>query len=178
MTKIQGTTTVSYIKGDISKVPADALITAINSGGMWFDGIDGVIQRCAGNLFHAQAEASMPLKHGQTVVARAKGIHRGQFANVVFVVDDLQGKLRMIVFAGLKAAADAGFTTVTLPAVRMGVMLGVVEKSPIEAATEIMSGIKMFVDQYPSALKSITLVIYNDPNSIQLLEKAGSYLLN
>lgn len=175
-----GTTNVQYVKGDISKISADALITAINSGGMWFGGIDGVIQRCAGDLFHAQAEMAMPLKHGQTLVARSNGRpHKGLFANVIFVVDDLKGKLRDIIFRGLKTAADAGFATVTLPTIRMGVMLGVVEKSPLEAAIEIVQGIKMFVNQYPSSsLRSITLVVYNDPNAVRLLEEASQRLIN
>ncbi|MFA5020926.1 MAG: hypothetical protein WC517_02615 [Patescibacteria group bacterium] len=163
---------VEVKSGDISKFEAEALITAINSGGMWFGGIDGVIQRsCEGNIFHSQAEAAMPLKHGDTVVANSIGLPRkNTFQNVIFVVDDLEGPLHQIVFNGLVAAAKAGFTSVTLPMIRMGVMLGAVEKSVQEAIYEMSKGITKFMDDYPeSNLGVATFVVYNDePLRMQL----------
>jgi len=111
---------VTVAFGNIAQKKTDALITAINSGGMWFGGIDGVIQGVAGNAFHAQAAKAMPLKHGQAIVANGKGVaHGGSFSNVIFVVDDLKGPLREIVNNGLEAAANAGFKSVTLPTIRM-----------------------------------------------------------
>lgn len=72
------------IEGDVSKVQADALITAINSGGMWFGGIDGVINRSAGNLFHSQAAKAMPLHHGQVIDAKGGITNQAAFTNVVY----------------------------------------------------------------------------------------------
>lgn len=164
---------VTVVSGDISKVKADALITAINSGGVWFGGIDGVIGRVAGNLFHSQAGNKMPLRDGQTVVAYGNINNRGAFANVVFVVDDLERPLHEIVYDGLKAASVAGFTTVTLPTVRMGVMLGVVEKSTEQAVQEMAKGVKRFLDDYSAtSIKSITFVVYSDQKTQTLLENA------
>jgi len=164
---------VSIIAGDISRVKADAIITAINSGGMWFGGIDGVIQRMAGNLFHQQA-AAMTLTDGQTIVALSNGrAHKGAFTNVVFVVDDLKRPLHQIVFNGLKAASDAGFKSVSLPTIRMGVMLGAVEKSVDEAVGEMAKGVNMFLCKNPdTALENIAFVVYNDQNIQLLLQKA------
>jgi len=125
--------TIRVMSGDIARVPADALITAINSGGVWFGGIDAVIQRNAGSHFHEQALKAMPLRHGQTVIASGSDEQRDAFKNVVFVVDDLKGPLSDTIYAGLKAASDAGFTSVTLPTIRMGLALGRVEKSVDEA---------------------------------------------
>ncbi|MBI2062436.1 MAG: hypothetical protein HYT64_01985 [Candidatus Yanofskybacteria bacterium] len=82
----------------------------------------------------------MPLLDGQTVVAFRKGrAHDGAFVNVVFVVDDLKRPLHQVIYDGLRAASDAGFKSVSLPPVRMGVMLGVVEKSVNEAVAEMFS---------------------------------------
>jgi O-acetyl-ADP-ribose deacetylase (regulator of RNase III) len=149
--------------GDISQVKADALITAINSGGMWFGGIDGVIQRSAGSMFHQQAQNALPLQHGQTVVAKGDAQHDGAFKNVVFVIDDLEGRLADVVYNGLKAASDAGFTSVTLPTIRMGVMLGAVEKSVDEAVDEMAEGVRRFKADYTdSALSDIKFVVYGD----------------
>lgn len=167
-------TSVTVVSGDITRTKADALITAINSGGMWFGGIDGVINRAAGNLFHQQAANAMPLRDGQTVVARSSGrAHDGAFANVVFVVDDLKRPLQKIIYNGLKAASDTGFKSVSLPTIRMGVMLGVVEKSVNEAVSEMTKGVRKFLGENPdTTLKSITFVVYNDPKTQSLLQKA------
>ncbi|MDP1688581.1 MAG: macro domain-containing protein [bacterium] len=151
---------------------ADALIAAINSGGMWFGGIDGVINRAAGNLFHLQATNARPLKDGKTVVAKSNGhAHDGAFANVVFVVDDLQRSLAEVVYAGLKAASDAGFKSVTVPTIRMGVMRGAVEKSLDEAAVGMGVGVRSFIKKNPgTSIQTITFVVYNDKKIQSLLE--------
>ena len=109
---------------------SSAIITAINSGGAWFGGIDGAIQNVAGNMFHAQAAANMPLTDLQTIVAEGHSNgHQGRFDNVVFVVDDLQSPLEDVVYEGLKAAHKQKYPVVSLPTIRMGVMLGAVEQT-------------------------------------------------
>ncbi len=166
-------TIVSVVSGDISQTKADALITAINSGGMWFGGIDGVIGRTAGNLFHQQAQNAMPLKDGKTVVARSNGsAHNGAFANVVFVVDDLKLPLHEIVYNGPLSASDAHFKSVSLPTIRMGVMLGVMEKTINEAVAEMAKGVRKFLAENSETLDNITFVVYNDHETKALLEKA------
>lgn len=167
---------VSVKSGDIARENADALITAINSGGMWFGGIDGVIQRNAGNLFHAQAGSAMPLKHGQTVVAKGNDTAKTAFKNVVFVVDDLEGPLRDIVFNGLVTADAQGFKSVSIPTIRMGVMLGAVEKSLDEAISEIGEGVRRFLARNASpSLKQITFVVYNDVQTEEALKSKLSF---
>jgi O-acetyl-ADP-ribose deacetylase (regulator of RNase III) len=160
---------------DITQTHADALITAINSGGMWFGGIDGAIQRVAGNLFHDQATAALPLSHGATVLAKGNSQSRGKFQNVVFVIDDLTGPLSQIITNGLNAASKAGLQSVVLPTIRMGVMLGVVEKSKEEAVSEMVSGVARFFEENPeTSVTSITFVVYIDPETEDLLKKALS----
>ena len=165
---------VSVVSGDIARVNVDALITAINSGGMWFGGIDRVINRVAGDFFHSQAMAAMPLHDGQTIVALKQGrAHGGAFVNVVFVVDDLWRPLYEVVYNGLKAASDAGFKSVSLPTIRMGVMLGVVEKSTVEAVEEMAKGVTKFLaENTNTSLKSIIFVVYNDKMIQFVLETA------
>lgn len=167
-------TRVSVVSGDIARVDSDALVTAINSVGMWFGGIDGVISRVAGSLFHAQAGGAMPLKDGQTVIARSNGHdHDGAFKNVVFVVDDLQQPLRQVIYNGLKTASEAGFAKVSLPTIRMGVMLGEVEKSLDEAVSEMATGIRKFLTDYPKTpVQDIIFVVYNDQRTQSLLNSA------
>lgn len=165
----------NVVPGDISQVKADALITAINSGGMWAGGIDGVIGRNAGTLFHSQAAEKLPLTQGQTVNAKGGPSNRASFSNVVFVIDDLQGPLSDVIFNGLMAADEAGYKSVTLPAIRMGVMRGVVEKTIPEAVRQILDGIQRFdrKDDFKPTLQEITFVIYGDEEVTQELFKVA-----
>ena len=165
---------VSVVGGDIGKQKVDALITAINSGGMWWGGIDGVIQRLAGNHFHEQATAAMPLSHEKIIVARGGDYqHNGKFQNVVFVVDDLEGPLHSIVYKGLSSAAEAGFKVVALPTIRMGVMLGAVEKTREEAVVEMALGVKAYTEKYSDEpIDEIIFVVYGDSALENLLTNA------
>ena len=163
----------SLTKGDIAQVPAEALITAINSGGMWFGGIDGVIMRLAGQTYHNQAAAKSPLKHLDTIIARQKAPHRGLFADVVFIVDDLKTPLSTVVKTALQAAADAGYNVVSLPAIRTGVMLGVVEKDAQTAVGELLKGLQDFYDANPNTgLTTIKFVLYDGGAVLDHMQKA------
>jgi len=151
---------VQVVGGDIARQDTDAIMTAINSAGAWFGGIDGVIQRAAGNHFHKQAASASPLEDGQTVVA--KGKPGCSIKNVVFVVDDLQRPLSEIVQAGLIAADEAGYRSVAVPTIRMGVMLGQVEKTDDEAYDQMHQGVQNFLSSGPECLEEIRFVVYDD----------------
>ncbi len=163
---------VSVTSGDIGRVKSDAIITAINSSGMWFGGIDGVILRYASDIFHRQAVVALPLTQGQTVVAKGNDQNKASFANVVFVIDDLQGELSDVIFNGLMAASSSSFSEVTIPTIRMGVMLGAVEKTPAEAIAQMIEGVRRFIASHGSttSLTKIVFVVYNDQNTQDLLD--------
>ena len=163
---------LNVIKGNITQIPTDAIMTAINSGGLWFGGIDEAIQRVAGDHYHAQAHAAMPLSNLQTIIAKgSRENHRGNFDDVVFVVDDLESPVNSVIYNGLEAASKEGYEKILLPAVRMGVMAGVFEKDVKETVTKIAEGVKTFIGNYDSLtrLKDITFVIYNVPMAIKQL---------
>lgn len=162
----------SVVGGDIAKVKADAVVSPINSFGDWRGGLDGVIYRNAGEQFHAQAAAAMPLVEGQTVIAAKTLEHKAAFDNVVFVVDDLNKPLREVVLSGLKAAEAAGYKTVSLPAMRTGVMLGAVEKTLQQTVDEMAAGVKAFRALGPKSLKDINFVVYNNDELLAKLTAA------
>lgn len=153
---------IQVISGNLSAIKADVLITAINSGGMWFGAIDRLIQSVAGGLFHNQASQEK-LNDGQAYFTPGNITNQGSFTNVIFVVDDLKKNLHQIILAGLKEAEKQGLKSVTLPTIRMGVMLGVVEKSEDEALEEMARAIRLFESSRPSSVKTITFVVYQNP---------------
>lgn len=157
--------TVRIISGDISRIDADALITAINSKQWWSGNIDRVIMKKAEYHFHQQA-SECDLQDGKAIVAWGSQDETisGSFRNVVFVVDDLKRPLYEIVRTGLEAAADAGFKKVSLPTIRMGTMLGRVEKTTEEAVQEMIKGVEEFFNANAnSSLKEVTFVVFADP---------------
>ena len=149
---------------------------------MWFGGVDGAIQRVAGNQYHAQAAQAMPLSDLQTVVARGDASkHRGKFNDVVFVVDDLQSSLDKVVYTGLETAHQEGYGQLLIPAIRMGVMAGAVERTPEETIAKLVQGIKSFMLQYgtQTKLENLTFVFYRDSNTAgQLTTGLGKVSLN
>lgn len=175
-----GNTGLYVVQGDITQIPSDAIMTAINSGGLWFGGIDGAIQRVAGNRYHTQAAKAMPLHNLQTIVAKGSASsHQGKFNNVVFVVDDLKSSLDKVVYKGLEAAHQEGYGKLLIPAIRMGVMAGAVEKTPEETVVKLGQGIEKFMHQYgkQARLENLTFVVYRDPNTAGQLIK-GLYSVN
>lgn len=158
--------------GDITRMPAQALISNINSEGMWWGGIDGAIQGVAGNQFHTQAAQVLErsgLQEGQTVHARAQQPHKGAFGDVVFVVDDGRKPLREIVLEGLRAADRAGMQSVSLPAMRTGVMAG--PAGPGAALREMAAGIKQFQSENPASVRDIQVAVYKDAGMARALQE-------
>jgi O-acetyl-ADP-ribose deacetylase (regulator of RNase III) len=167
--------TISLVKGDIATVPAQAMITSVNAQGMWWGAIDNVINRACGtddtdNQFHNQIR-SFAERHGgrllqnDVIVAKKKQSHTGRFQDVIFVIDFPSGPLRKVISSGLQAGGEAGYNTVSLPAIRTNVMLGVVEKDAREAVGELLTGITEYFQANPdSSLNHVIFVIY-DANS-------------
>ncbi len=162
-------TTIVIHEGDISFVPADVLITAIDSSGMWFGEIDDAIKHSAGTMFHAQASVAMPLHDGQAVVARKSGSHNGMWEDVVFVVDDFEHPLSQIVRTALETASRNRYRSASLPAIRTGVTLGVVERNAKAAVDEILCGLYAFLKNNPqTSLCEIHFVICSNPEVLCL----------
>lgn len=156
--------------GDISSVSADVLITAVNSGGMWFGGIDGVIKRAAGNMFHGQL-AHQSLEEGKAIYTPAPAGHDGSFGDVIFVIDDLHQPLHRIVLAGLSCAEQEKLSFVSLPVLRTGIMAGQYEATVEEALDQTVEAIRMFEDMQPSCVRRIQIVVFESPEIEEYLTK-------
>ena len=166
---------VSVIRGDITRIAGDAVMTLINSRkNNWHGGVDMAIKRVAGELYHEQAAREADrggLRDGQVVIASGSAQqHRGAFDQVVFVIDDLARPLGDLVVVGLVAAAADGIRRIALPAMRTGVMLGRYEPTVLDAAREMHRGIGQFFSQGGPAM-AITIVVYQDPLAQEALQQ-------
>ena len=162
-------TTVNVISGDITKVTSSALITAINPEGMWFGGVDKAIYRSSDDMFHDQASAAMPLRDGQIIFAPKTGEHGGKFDSVLFVVDSLATPIYDLLMPVFKEADRLALSSISVPTVRTGVMLGVCE-SKDEAIGSLAETIADFVMHKPVNIQEINVVVYNSPADLQQLQ--------
>lgn len=162
--------------GDIASVKSDVLVTAVNSGGMWFGGIDEVIRCAAGNMFHGQL-THQRLEDGKAIYTPAPAGHDGNFKDVVFVVDDCRQPLHKVVLAGLSCAEQEKLSFVSLPTLRTGVMSGMYEKTLEEALDQTAEAIRLFEDMQPDYVRRIQIVVFRNPEAEQYLTKKLSEVL-
>ena len=160
-----GNCKIVVVEGDITKIDANAIITPINSNGDWDGGVDNAIFDVARNHFHDQVRGKV-IQDLEVVFARGKRnmpLNRGNFDNVIFVIDDLKSSLSSVVESGLSSADYHSMEEVLLPAMRTGVVLGQIESSMDEVADQITAGIQRhFVEISDSIIAKITIVIYNN----------------
>ena len=163
-------TKVTVVDGDITQIKSDGLVTAINSGGLWFGGVDSAIQRVSGKMFHKQASEAMPLRDGQVVFAPAKLLHNGRFDSVIFVVDDLEQPVGSLVRAALEEADAQLLATISIPSLRTGVMAGMRE-TRAEALEGLAIAVSEFVNTKPRHVEQITVVVHENEGDRTLLER-------
>jgi O-acetyl-ADP-ribose deacetylase (regulator of RNase III) len=104
-----------------------------------------------------------------TLVVKGQRPHGGAFRNVVFVVDDVRLPLYDILTAALKAADDAGLASLTIPAMRMGAMMGI-GGPPEEKIADMAHAVRDF-QRVAGNVRSIIFVIYGDPITTEALQR-------
>jgi O-acetyl-ADP-ribose deacetylase (regulator of RNase III) len=162
--------TINILQGDITKIPTQAIATLINSGKMWFGGADGAIMRVAGNAYHDVPNRRV-LKDGDVIVAKFQRMHQGKFNDVIFVVDDLKRPLGELVEVALDAAYNGGYTSISFPAMRTGVMAGAYEPTARDAAMQMVAGMKRSIERHQQPI-TVNIVVYSDVVVMELLESA------
>jgi len=174
LTKRIGNTDICVVEGDITKIPADAIITSLSPDALFWDWpIDKVIRKVAGEHYHDQVKKK--LFDLRTIVAkREKQKHLGKFDDVVFVIDELKSSLDKIIYAGLETANQQGYPRVLLPPIRIKQILAV-EKTPEETILRMRDGVYSFMNKYSdkTKLENITFVIYED---CETAERLSSFL--
>ena len=165
---------VEIVSADVSKVKSDALICGVQLAGLCHGGINAMIGRVGGDGFHRQVDAAKPLRDGQTLVARGDRKNTGLFQNVVFFADNMRLPLRELVFNSLKAADEAGFQSVSLPAARTGYYYGLLEKTYEELVAETIKGVDAFLKAGRKNVENISIVVHNNPRLLSLFKAVQS----
>lgn len=162
---------LQVLKGDISKVGADAVMTTVQEKHLCHGGVNSVVER-SNPCFFEQLQKAPELADAEALLARSDG--KGPIDAVLFVKDQNEKPLNEIVYAGLKAADQAGLEHIAVPAMRAGSVFGAVESSYRQIALEVRKGVERFMAEARTALKTISLVVYNDDGLADKLHHAFS----
>lgn len=165
-----GDATLSFVEGDITKIPADAIVNAANSCLIGGGGVDGAIHRAGGPSIMRELDAMRPAigrcETGQAVVTGAGNLPARWVVHAVGPVyrDGKYGESELLASCyrvSLALAAEKGATTITFPSISTGVYgYPVVEAAAIavdtvvevlrrpgcviERATFVLFGVKAF----------------------------------
>lgn len=161
---------ITVIDGNIGEVSSDALITTVNSSGLWIGAIDGVITHYTGNSAHSILASE--LRHLHENSALNVPVDGAAFKNVIFVIDELNYDLWVPIYNALDVAEFAKHKVVTIPTIRYGVMSGIREKTKEEYLAQFAKGIHEWLqDNDNPYLKEIVVVVYNNNEMKESLEK-------
>lgn len=162
---------ITVQNGNIGEIASDALITTVNSSGLWFGAIDGIIQRYTTNNPHSVLASKLQhMSDSSAISVLAEG---SAFKHVVFVIDDLEHDLWVPIYNALDVSEFTKHKVVTIPTVRHGVMLGIREKNDDEYVMQFVKGIREWIqDNDNPYLKEIKIIVYNNQNMLTKMIEA------
>lgn len=124
-----GNAAIELVEGDITKLRADALVTAANSGLRGGGGVDGAIHRAAGPRLLEACRAIGGCPTGSAVITPAFDLEAGGARHIIHAVGPIwnggtkgeEALLRGAYRTSLEVAAKAGCASVAFPSISTGV---------------------------------------------------------
>lgn len=159
--------TLALVQGDITRIPADAIVNAANSRLAGGGGVDGAIHRAGGPEIMADLERRYgPLETrwcptGSAVLTIAGRLPARWVIHAVGPVwrGGRAGEAEQLASAyatSLRLADEAGAQTVTLPAISTGVY-----GYPLAEGAEVAVGVVADALRTATSLKCVTLVLFS-----------------
>ena len=171
-----GKATLSFIKGDITQVAADAIVNAANSALAGGGGVDGAIHRAGGPSIMAELDAIRPkigrCETGQAVVTGAGRLPAQYVIHAVGPVyrDGTHGEADLLASCyrtSLKLAEEKGARSVSFPSISTGVY-----GYPMAEAAELAIGtVAEFLNNPGCSIEQATFVLFgSDAFQIHIAE--------
>jgi len=159
-------TIIELIRGDITKITADAIVNAANSSLAGGGGVDGAIHRAAGRVIAEQCRKIVKkqggCKTGEAVYTDAGNLDAKYIIHTVGPIyrgaasDETQ--LSSAYTNSLMLAKKLGARTIAFPSISTGIY-----RFPIKKASLIaLKAIKRFVEENRETFKKITLVLFSE----------------
>jgi O-acetyl-ADP-ribose deacetylase (regulator of RNase III) len=159
-----GRSEIHLMTGDITKVPADAIVNAANSAFSFGGGVDGALRRAGGNELPGEMCRRYPMGT-PTGTAVSTGAYDLPARWVIHAVGPVwnqggQGKLDLLASAYASALREAdalGARTLTMPAVSAGTF-----GFPIDAAADVALRTVIAHLQGETGIERVTFVLRGD----------------
>ena len=170
--------TLELVQGDITQVPADAIVNAANSALVGGGGVDGAIHRVGGPSIMAELDKiRLEIGHCPTGDAVVTGAGKLPATHVIHAVgpiyrDGTRGEPDLLASCyrtSLQLAQAQGAETVSFPSISTGVY-----GYPIAEAAEV--AVRTVVDrlrQHDCAIKRVIFVLFGPPAYEAHLRAAG-----
>ena len=104
---------IRVVEGEVTAIKTDAVVAVINPK-KCVGKLHEQIKSRSGNLFHALAEAEMPLRSGQVLYVEALIPHGGLNKSVIFVADESKSVYKVVSLA-LAASTKYKVASVCIP---------------------------------------------------------------
>jgi O-acetyl-ADP-ribose deacetylase (regulator of RNase III) len=158
---------ISLVRGDITRVPVDAIVNAANSALHGGSGVDGAIHRVGGPAIMADLERRYgPDRHcptGSAVVSAAGDLPARVVIHAVGPVwrgggAGEAGHLASAYRTSLDLARAEGARTVSIPAISCGIYGYPID----EAAAIAVSTVRTWLDDEPGSVEEVTFVLFSE----------------
>ena len=165
---IQSTSKIEIIKGDLTKIPADAVVNAANTSLLGGGGVDGAIHRAGGKEILEECRKIVAreggCKVGEAVITTAGQLPAKYVIHTVGPVwnngtQHEEEKLVQCYTRSLELAAEYGCRTVAFPAISTGVYGFPKDKAAkiaVQTVARFMEG--------QSGIEKVMLVSFDDEN--------------
>ncbi|QAR33095.1 macro domain-containing protein [Geovibrio thiophilus] len=165
--------TLGLIKGDITETDTDAIVNAANTNLKLGTGVAGAIKAKGGESIQKECDAIGYCPLGSAVITGGGDLKVKFVIHAVgprYGIDPAPDKnLYGAVFSSLMTAETKGLTSISLPAISMGIN-GFPED---EAAGIIIKAITDFAEHSPETLKKIVICLFSDKD-LAIFEKAAA----
>lgn len=151
------------IKGDITKLPVDAIVNAANHSLLGGGGVDGAIHRAAGRELFEECKTLNGCKTGEAKITRG---YKLPAKHVIHTVGPIYGRekgreaelLASCYKSSLRLAADHNLKTIAFPNISTGVY-----GYPIEEAAKVaIAEVKKFLEDEKHGIEKIYFVSFSD----------------
>jgi O-acetyl-ADP-ribose deacetylase (regulator of RNase III) len=167
---------IRLVRGDITRIPVDAIVNAANSGLRGGGGVDGAIHRAGGPSIMADLERRYgPRRHcptGQAVISDAGALPARFVIHAVGPVWRGGGEGEPDLLAGayracLDLAAAEGCRSIAFPSISTGVY-----GYPVDAAAPVaLSTVQAWLGAHPDVPLEVAFVLFSD-DTLAAFERA------
>jgi putative ATPase len=171
-------TTISAVRGDLTRQPVDAIVNAANEWLAHGGGVAAAIVRAGGQVIQDESDAWVrangPLSPGRAAVTSAGALAARMVVHIAGPRyregADNEGLLRSAVSAALDAAAAAGAGSIAFPAVSAGIF-----GYPRAAACAVITAAcRAWVEAHADRLEEIRLVGFDEATAADFSAALGS----